>query len=217
MIVTIDGPAGAGKSSVAQRLAERLGFRYLDTGAMYRAVALAALERQVNLQDAAALGRLVRELNVELRHEVVLLDGRDVTAAIRAPEVTSAVRYVADSVPVRTHLTALQRRIAEGGNIVTEGRDQGSVVFPEAPCKFYLTASADERARRRQQELMERGLNVSWDEILEQQAQRDQQDAERPVGALRKAADAIELHSDNLSPEQVIDELERLVRQRLGA
>jgi cytidylate kinase len=214
MIVTIDGPAGAGKSSVARALARRLGFRFLDTGAMYRAVALAALERGVDLQDPAALADLLPHVQLELRGTQVLLGGDDVTEAIRRPEVTQAVRYVADNLAVRRHLSVLQRQAAADGSIVTEGRDQGTAVFPDAQCKFYLTASPHERARRRYRELSAQGFDTSENEVLEQQTLRDRLDRDRPVGRLERAEDAIELCTDGLTVDEVIDRLEALVRQR---
>jgi cytidylate kinase len=216
MIVTIDGPAGAGKSSVARALAQRLGFRFLDTGAMYRAVALAALEREVNLREPAALADLIEALELELDDRRVLLAGRDVTDQIRSPEVTQAVRFAADSLPVRRHLSMLQRRAAADGSIVTEGRDQGTMVFPDADCKIFLTASPAARARRRCRELREQGVEVSEEEVLKQQTERDRQDAERPVGRLRRADDAIEFCTDGLEVEQVIERLEAIVRERLS-
>jgi cytidylate kinase len=217
MIVTIDGPAGAGKSSVARALAQRLGFRFLDTGAMYRAVALAALQQGVDLQDAQALADLAEQLTIELQGTDVLLNGVKVTDQIRTPQVTQAVRFAADNLTVRRRLSALQRRAAAGGSIVTEGRDQGTVVFPDADCKFFLTASPQERARRRYLEMQDRGLYVSEQEVLQQQTDRDRQDGERPVGRLEKAEDAIEVSTDGLHVDQVIDRLEQLVRQRLEA
>lgn len=216
MIVTIDGPAGAGKSSVARALAERLGFRFLDTGAMYRAVALAALQREVNLEDPAALADLIEQLDLQLEDHRVLLAGRDVTDQIRSPEVTQAVRYAADNLAVRRHLSALQRRAAADGSIVTEGRDQGTMVFPDADCKIFLTASPGERARRRCRELHAQGVEVSEAEVLQQQTERDHQDANRPVGRLQRASDAIEFCTDGLEVEQVIDQLEAIVRRKLG-
>jgi len=212
MIVTIDGPAGAGKSSIARELAKRLGFRFLDTGAMYRAVALAALQQHVDLTDSTQLATLVRSLDLQFSDESVSMNGRDVTLEIRQPEVTQAVKFVADNLPVRAHLSVLQRRIAEGGQIVTEGRDQGTVVFPTAPCKIFLTASPEERARRRCQELQERGLPATYAEVLQQQTERDRHDAARPVGGLAKADDAVEVLSDGLTPDQVVQQLEELVR-----
>ncbi|MBX7167819.1 MAG: (d)CMP kinase [Pirellulales bacterium] len=214
MIVTIDGPAGAGKSTVARALARRLGYRFLDTGAMYRAVALAALERNVALDDPQAMGRLAQTLRIELPGDNVLLDGRDVTAAIRTPHVTRHIHYAADNPAVRAHLVTCQRQLAEHADVVTEGRDQGTVVFPRAECKFFLTASPEERARRRVAELAARGQEIAFDEVLADQNLRDARDAAREVGPLVRAADAIEVLTDGLSREQVIDQLEALVRRR---
>src|SRR5688572_31662511 len=157
MIVTIDGPAGAGKSSIARRLAERLGFQFLDTGAMYRAVALAALRAGLGHGDEDWIARLAREITIDMRHERTFLNGEDVSAAIRTSEVSAAVYLAADNVAVRQRLVELQRQIAAGRDIVTEGRDQGTVAFPNAECKIFLTASREERARRRYEELINRG------------------------------------------------------------
>ncbi len=216
MIVTIDGPAGAGKSSIARRLAERLEFQFLDTGAMYRAVALAALRANLGDGDADKIARLASELSIDLRHERTLLGGEDVSAAIRTSEVSAAVYLAADNVAVRRRLVELQQQLARGQDTVTEGRDQGTVAFPEAECKIFLTASPEERARRRHAELAARGEQVALQDVLAQQADRDRRDAARPVGALVKAADAVEVWTDGLAPEQVVDRLEAIVRQRIA-
>ena len=215
MIVTIDGPAGAGKSTVARALAKRLGFRFLDTGAMYRAVALAAMRRGVPLEDAAALGALASEIEIEFDGDRVLVDGEDVTEAIRASAVTAAVRHVADNLQVRGRLVELQRRMGRTGNIVTEGRDQGTVAFPDAECKIFLTASPEERARRRVRDLQRRGERASFEEVLAQQTRRDREDASRPVGRMVQAEDAIEVTTDGLSIEAVVDRLCEIVKQRM--
>ncbi len=216
MIVTIDGPAGAGKSSIARRLAERLGFQFLDTGAMYRAVALAALRKGLGDGDADAVAKLANELTIDMQHERTFLNGEDVSAAIRTSEVSAAVYLAADNVAVRGRLVELQRQIAGSRDTVTEGRDQGTVAFPQAECKIFLTASPEERARRRLTELVARGEPITLEQVLAQQADRDHRDAARPVGALVKAADAVEVWTDGLTPEEVVDRLEAIVREKMA-
>jgi cytidylate kinase len=213
MIVAIDGPAGAGKSSIARRLAERLGFAFLDTGAMYRAVTLAALRAGLGPGDTAAIAQLANELTIDFDGVHTLLNGEDVSAAIRTSEVSAAVHLAADNVAVRKRLVELQRQIANGRDIVTEGRDQGTVAFPAAECKIFLTAGRKERARRRYEELASRGDSISFDEVLAQQDERDRRDAARPVGALVKAADAVEVPTDGLTLDEVVEQLLRLVLQ----
>lgn len=215
MIVTIDGPAGAGKSSAARGLARRLGFRFLDTGAMYRAVTLAARQRGYDLSDADQLARLAGEIRVELAGDRVLLDGTDVTTAIRKFDITTAIHHAADNAAVRQQLVVWQREAAQGSDVVTEGRDQGTVVFPAAECKIFLTADEEERARRRHADLLSRGENIPFDEVLANQQLRDERDSGRAVGALRKADDAIEVSTDGLSPDEVIAKLEAIVRSRM--
>jgi cytidylate kinase len=215
MIVTIDGPAGAGKSTIARALARRLGFRFLDTGAMYRAVAWAARERQLDWKEPRQLVELARQVHLEVSEDEVRVDGRDVTQAIRTSEVTALTHYAANNPGVREHLVELQRAAAGTDNIVSEGRDQGTVVFPLAECKIYLTASPEERARRRAQELADRGQPTTVDEVLRNQNQRDQRDANREIGPMVAAHDAIEVPTDNLTPEQVLDRLEELVRSKI--
>jgi cytidylate kinase len=219
MIVTLDGPAGAGKSSAARALARRLGFHFLDTGAMYRAVALAGLRRGVTWSDETALSALARQLDIQVSDDRVFLDGEDVTTAIRTSRVTALTRHTADSPGVRAHLVAVQRQAVEsgGGGFVTEGRDQGTVAFPHAQCKFFLTASPIERAKRRQRDLEARGESLPLEEVLAQQNQRDEGDAARTVGPLIPAADAVHVNTDGQTPEQVVDRLEALVRARILA
>ncbi|MBN1851598.1 MAG: (d)CMP kinase [Pirellulales bacterium] len=211
MIITIDGPAGAGKSSVARGLADRLGFHFLDTGAMYRAVACAGIERNIDFQDSGALEQLARSLDIRWIEGRLLLDGRDVTDAIRSLEITGMTRHVADHPGVRAHLVQLQRATAVGRNVVTEGRDQGTVVFPDAQCKFYLTASPEERARRRQRDLEAQGDTRSFEEILAAQEERDTRDRTRSIAPLRQAADAIEVNTDGMSQDEVVDRLAEIV------
>jgi len=214
MIVAIDGPAGAGKSSIASLLAERLGFAFLDTGAMYRAVALAALRKGLAKRDQSAIAALAEDLTIEFDGKRTLLDGEDVSAAIRTVEVSAAVHLAADNVAVRQRLVELQRQIAAGRDLVTEGRDQGTVAFPDAECKIFLTASREERARRRFEELSNRGELVTFDEVLAQQDERDRRDESRLVGRLLQAHDAIELRTDGLTLEQVVERLEQIVRHK---
>jgi len=214
MIIAIDGPAGAGKSSIASRLAERLGFAFLDTGAMYRAVTLAALRSGLGARDEEAIATLTVDLAIEFDGKRTLLDGEDVSNAIRTVEVSAAVHLAADNVAVRRRLVELQRQIAAERDIVTEGRDQGTVAFPDAECKIFLTASREERARRRFEELSNRGEIVTFDDVLAQQDERDRRDEARPVGRLLKADDAIEVLTDGLTLEQVVERLEKIVRQK---
>jgi cytidylate kinase len=214
MIVTLDGPAGAGKSSAAKALAQRLGFEFLDTGAMYRVVTLAALRAGIDLRDQQALERLLGGLHMELPPGRVLLNGEDVTRAIRTGEVTRSSGAIADSPAVRRHLVGLQRAIAAGRDMVCEGRDQGTIVFPDAVCKFFLVADPHERARRRQHEMENRGERVPFEEVLRAQDERDRRDEARDLAPMVPAADAIRLDTTYLSLEQVVDRMEQEVRGR---
>jgi CMP/dCMP kinase len=214
MIITIDGPAGAGKSSAARGLAGRLGFEYLDTGAMYRAVTLAALRAGINTRDQEALARILTGLHLEMPPGKVLLNGEDVTLAIRTPEVTAASGAVADSPLVRRRLVEMQRAIAAGRDFVCEGRDQGTIVFPDAACKFFLVADPLERARRRQQEMADRGQAVDLDSLLRAQEERDRRDAARDLAPMRPAEDAVFIDSTRLSLAEVVDRMEAEVRRR---
>jgi cytidylate kinase len=217
MIVTLDGPAGAGKSTAARALAARLGWCYMDTGAMYRAVTLAALERGVPLDDGPLVAALAEGLVIEFRDGRVLADGRDVSGEIRTERITQATRPVADAPPVREALKRMQRRMAAGLDVVTEGRDQGSEVFPDADVKVFLTASAVERARRRLDEELARGTATSLEAVERDQARRDEGDRSRPVGTMKPAPDAVLLETDGLSREEVVERLVALVRSRGGA
>ncbi len=216
MIVTIDGPAGAGKSTAAKALAKRLGFEFLDTGAMYRAVALAAVRARVALDDEAGLKTLLARLRLEMPAGRVLLDGEDVSAAIRTPEMAQGASIVAVSAVVRPHLAELQRQIAAGRDMVCEGRDQGTVVFPCAGCKFFLTADPEERLRRRARELEARGGRIDLDQLRREQAERDARDAGRALAPLRAAEDAVVLDTTRLSLEQVVERMEQEVRKRMA-
>jgi cytidylate kinase len=209
MVIAIDGPAGAGKSTVARAVAGALGFTYLDSGAMYRCVALAALERGVDLDDPAAAAILARGLEIGFSGDGVELDGRDVTAAIRSPEVSVAASRVSVHPGVRAAMVARQRALIAAGRYVAEGRDIGTIVSPDAPLKVFLTASPEERARRRA-----RDTGEAEEQVLEAQAERDRRDRGRSHGALRTADDAVELDTTGLTAEQVAQRVVELARER---
>ena len=200
MVIAIDGPAGAGKSSVARALAEKLGFTYLDSGAMYRAVGLALLERGGEAPERA------RELEIELGDRI-MANGRDVTEAIRQPKVTEAASKVATNKEVRAALVAKQRELLQGGDWVAEGRDIGTVVAPDAELKIFLTASPEQRAQRRALE-----LGTDWRTVLADQTLRDAQDESRAHSPLRAAPEAIELDTTDRTVEDVVTQIAGLVR-----
>ena len=213
IIVTIDGPAGAGKSTVARGLAARLGYLFLDTGAMYRAATYAVMQSG-DLQNQESRITVTNDIQIDVTDGVVLINGEDVSRMIRTAEVTNNIHFLADDPLVRSVLVERQRAIAEGQNVVTEGRDQGTVAFPDAEFKIFLTASPEERARRRQTERSALGEDVTVDEMLAAQNIRDKQDEMRPVGALQKAADAVEVVTDGMTIEKVIACLEKIVSKK---
>jgi cytidylate kinase len=217
-VITIDGPVGAGKSVVARALAKRLGVRYLDTGAMYRAVTLKALREGVDLSDPDALTRLAESSDIRLIGEPggtrVLLDGDDVTGEIRTREVTNHSYAPSQTPGVRARLVQLQRQAGADGPLVTEGRDQGTVVFPDAAAKFYLDASVEERARRRHRELTERGETVPLEDLAREITVRDKRDSTRSAAPLRAADDAIRIDSTDLSIDQVVDAMVAELQRR---
>jgi len=216
MIVTIDGPAGTGKSTVARTLADRLGFEFLNTGAMYRAVAYACLQKQLPLNDEQAVADETLQLEISFSNNRLLLGQHDVTEAIRRQEVTQSASIVAAHPAVRRQLVELQRKIANGINLVTEGRDQGTIVFPQAECKFFLTATPEERARRRQRELEQKGERVALEELLEQQQLRDFRDETRACSPLQPAPNAIIIDTTMMSLPHVTSHLEQLVLRASG-
>jgi len=181
---------------------------------MYRAVTLAAQRQRIDWNDADALARIASELKIDLTDQCVFLDGEDVTDEIRSFEITTLTRHAADNQTVRKQMVELQRQMAGGRDVVTEGRDQATIAFPNAQCKIYLTAGEEVRAQRRYRDLIRRGEQVTYAEVLEKQHQRDQRDRKRKFGGLEKTDDSFEVLTDELSPEEVINRLERLVRSR---
>jgi len=220
LVVAIDGPVGAGKSTVAKLVAQRLGYLYVDTGAMYRAVALKALRLRWNLHDPILMASLAQATDIGLQPQTdgsvrVFLDGEDVTESIRTPEVSEASSLVSAHKEVREVLTERQKVMAQLGGVVMEGRDIQTVVAPDAEVKIFLTASLKERARRRWWELQQKGILTSYEEVLAEVLERDRRDSERSVAPLRKAPDAVEIDTTNLTPEEVADRIVTLVRKRL--
>ncbi|TQM26276.1 cytidylate kinase [Nocardia bhagyanarayanae] len=221
LVVAMDGPSGTGKSSVSRRLATRLGARYLDTGAMYRVATLRVLRTGIELTDSAAIGSAVKELPLTIgtdpSHEVIELDGEDVSAEIRGDAVTKAVSAVSAVAEVRELLVALQREItATAQRIVVEGRDIGTVVLPDADAKIYLTASAEARAERRNQQNIREGRGDDYAAVLADVQRRDNLDSTRKVSPLRPAADAVLVDTSELNMDEVIDELYRVVAQQIS-
>jgi cytidylate kinase len=209
MVIAIDGPAGAGKSTVARGVARALGFTYLDSGAMYRTVALAALERSIDPGDGERLGEMAWELDIAFDGDSIRLDGRPVGGRIRSPEVTVASSKVSVHPQVRQAMVKRQRELIARGNYVAEGRDIGTVVSPDAPLKVFLTASEEERARRRARESGE-----PVEAVLQAIEARDQRDTVRRHGALRLAEDSVELDTTDLSIDQVVEKVVELARER---
>ncbi len=208
MIATIDGPAGAGKSTVAKALAHALGWTHLDSGAIYRAVTLKAMRDRVDMADADALCHIAHTIDLELLSETdatrVRLDGEDVTEAIRTPEITAQVHHAAGCAALRKAIVPFQRGFAEANDLVAEGRDMGTVVFPHAEFKFYLDASAEERARRRQRELAAKGIDTTVEQVLADIVARDERDTTRATAPLRRADDAEAVDTTHMTIEQVV-------------
>ena len=218
MIIAIDGPAGAGKSTVGRQLARILGYTYIDTGTMYRGIAWAALRQQVVPDTAEKIQQLFDSLGLrfysqdnQFRFQAM---GEDVTAQLKSPEVAQFSSTYSALPAVRQYLTEIQRRMGNSGGVVMDGRDIGTVVFPQAECKFFLDANAGERARRRQQELAQSGKNINLQDMAEQINRRDHQDSRRQLAPLKKAGDAVYIDTTNLSPGEVLDKMLAYIRQK---
>ncbi|PNT93071.1 (d)CMP kinase [Clostridium thermosuccinogenes] len=210
--VAIDGPAGAGKSTIAKLVSRRMGIIYIDTGAMYRAVALKAIRQGINTQDRERVSQMVNNIDIKIEHagneQVIYLDGEDVSGKIRTPEVSVGASNVASIPEVRLKMVDLQRKIARSSSVVMDGRDIGTYVLPDAKYKFFLTASVEERAKRRYQELVEKGItNISLEEVKKDIEYRDMNDASRELAPLVKAKDAIEIDTTCLTAEEVADKI----------
>ena len=207
--IAIDGPAGAGKSSVAKEVAARLGFIYVDTGALYRAIGVNALKNGIKTDDAEAVVAILPETKVELRYvdssQRVILNGEDVSEAIRLPEASMAASNVSAIPAVREFLLDLQRDMAKNNNVIMDGRDIGTVILPDAQYKFFLTASAEVRAQRRYKELVEKGNTVDFEALLAEIKQRDYNDSHRATAPLKQADDAVFVDSSNMTKEEVIE------------
>jgi cytidylate kinase len=219
MIITIDGPAGSGKSTAARNLAEALGVAFLDTGATYRATTLRAMREGIDLTDEAALARCARTMDLDMRPSPagmqILLSGEDVSQDIRSETVSEATRYAAASPVVRGVLVELQQRLGQSlGSFVAEGRDQGTVVFPHADVKFFFSASPEIRARRRVEQLAQAGEEADYDDVLQAICQRDRRDSTRAVAPLRPAEDAIHIDTGQSTPEQTLAELLQHIKAR---
>ncbi|MFN7085822.1 MAG: (d)CMP kinase [Burkholderiales bacterium] len=214
-VIAIDGPSASGKGTVAQRVAQALGFHYLDSGALYRLVALAALEAGLDLEDESRIERIALNLNIKF-NDTVWLDGKDVSAAIRDEAISAAASRVAALAGVRKALLARQRAFRQPPGLVADGRDMGSVVFPDAVLKIYLTASPEARAERRYKQLMEKGMNANMNALLQDIRDRDARDSARAVAPLQKSADAIYLDTTRLPVEAVVAEVLAQYRRALS-
>jgi len=216
VVVAIDGPAGAGKSTIAKRLADRLGFTYIDTGAMYRAVALWALRQRVDLDDFHRVEQLAAAAEIELAPGRIVLNGEDVTEAIRTPDVSNGASKIAVIPGVRRAMVAKQREIGERASVVMEGRDIGTVVFPLADIKVFLDANPEERVRRRLREIQAKGEEIAETALAAQMKERDRRDSTRADAPLTQAPDALYLDSTPLTVEEVEDAILKIVRTRLS-
>jgi cytidylate kinase len=219
LTIAIDGPSGAGKSTVARSLAKRLGYVYIDTGAMYRSVALRAKEKGISPEDESALNQLASSLRItfvtEGEQAHVFCDGKDITLAVRTPEISRLASYISKQQGVREALVQMQREMGKEGGVILEGRDIGTVVFPDADVKFYLDAESDERVRRRYHEMVQKGVKVDFKETQEELVQRDHHDMHRIHSPLKKANDAVFIDSTHRSVEEVVEEMVCIVTAKV--
>lgn len=219
MIVAVDGPAGSGKGTVTKKIEEKLGFLNLDTGATYRCVALQVLRENVSLADEEKIVKIANDIDIKIDNtgdkDIILLNGEDVSKEIRTKEVTSIVSQVSSIIPVREKMVEVQRKLAHGKNVIVEGRDIGTVVFPNADIKIYLDASEEIRAKRRYEENKQNGIDTTYEEVLENVKMRDYNDMHKKVGALKKADDAIVIDSSNLTIDEVTKKIEDIIKSKI--
>lgn len=218
MIVAVDGPAGSGKGTVTKMIEKELGFLNLDTGATYRCVALEALRRGLTLQDEEQIIEVANKIDIKINNvgdkDIVLLNDEDVTEKIRTKEVTAIVSQISSIVPVREKMVEVQRKLAIGKDVIVEGRDIGTVVFPNAEVKIYLDASEDVRAKRRYEENLQKGINTTYEEVLENVKMRDYNDMHKKVGALKKAQDSIVIDSTDLTIDEVVKKIKNIICEK---
>lgn len=215
MIVAVDGPAGSGKGTITKRIEEELGFLNLDTGATYRCVALQALREGLTLKDEKEIIKIANNIDIKIDNtgdkDIILLNGEDVSKEIRTKEVTSIVSQISSIIPVREKMVEVQRNLAKGKNVIVEGRDIGTVVFPNADIKIYLDASEEIRAKRRYEENVQNGIDMTYEEVLENVKMRDYNDMHKKFGALKKAEDAIVVDSTNLTIEESVEKIKHII------
>ena len=217
MIVAVDGPAGSGKGTVTKKIEEELGFLNLDTGATYRCVALQVLKENVKINEEEKIIKIANEIDIQIDNtgskDIILLNGEDVSKEIRTKEVTSIVSQISSIIPVRKKMVEIQRKLATGKNVIVEGRDIGTVVFPNAEIKIYLDASEEIRAKRRYEENIQNGIETTYEEVLENVKMRDYNDMHKKIGALKKADDAIVVDTSKLSIEEVVNKIEKIIKE----